>query len=161
MPPWFGLRSANVHRREWWSRPSFLKMSERMGTTSGLSLLSNIYHVLSILIGSFWYVSKLHYWGKLWFTRWIDPAPIYPHQQYINYLQERIFDLERKVGSGTRDEEDENNNNDVENLCTDPYCQCPYHKKKGPPPPSPPPPPPSMGEYCREGSTQFAMWEHY
>jgi hypothetical protein len=60
--------------------------------------------------------------GNYGFTRWVDPALIYPHQQYINYLQECIFDLEREVGSGTRDEEDENNNNDAEeNLCIDPY----------------------------------------
>jgi len=76
------------------------------------------------------------------------------------YLQGRVFDLEREVGSGTKDdEEDDNSDGGEEPLCNDPYCQCPYHKKKGPPPP--PPPPPTMGGYCGEGATQFAMWEHY
>ena len=25
------------------------------------------------------------------FTRWVDPRPIYPYQQYIYYLQDRIL----------------------------------------------------------------------
>jgi len=29
------------------------------------------------------------------FVRWVDPPPIHPHQEYIKYLQNRIFDLER------------------------------------------------------------------
>jgi hypothetical protein len=60
--------------------------------------------------------------GNCGFTRWVDP-PIYPHQQYINYLQEHIFYLEREVRSSARDKKDEDNNNDAkEKLCTDPYC---------------------------------------
>ena len=60
--------------------------------------------------------------GNYGFTRWVDPAPIYPHQEYINYLHERIFDLQWQVESSTRDEEDEDNINDAEeNPCTDPY----------------------------------------
>jgi hypothetical protein len=73
------------------------------------------------------------------------------------------LDLEREVGSSSRDEEeDEDNGNDVkEPLCYNPYSQCPYHKKKGPPSPPPLPPPPAMGGNCGEGTTQFNMWEHY
>jgi len=98
------------------------------------------------------------------FTRWVDPPPIYPHQQYITYLQGRIFDLEYGPGSGNRDKSDDDNRNDAEEaLCNNPYCECPYHKKDGPPspPPPPPPPPPSTGGYYGEGATQFNMWEHY
>ena len=32
---------------------------------------------------------------KCGFTRWVDPRPIYPHAEYIYYLQDRIFDLEK------------------------------------------------------------------
>ena len=95
------------------------------------------------------------------FTRWVDP-PIYPHQQYITYLQGHIFDLEYGLGSGNRDKSDDDNNNNAEEaLCNNPYCQCPYHKKHGPPSPPPPPPPPSFGGYCGEGATQFNMWDRY
>ena len=93
------------------------------------------------------------------FTRWVDP-PIYPHQQYIYYLQGRVFEQEREVRSMTRDEEEDDNDNGAgsqEAVCTDPYCNCPCHKKNGPPPP----PPPTMGGYCGAGATQFPMWEHY
>jgi len=66
----------------------------------------------------------------------------------------RVFDLEREVGSITKDEDDDDKSDGVEEpLCTDLYCLCPYHKKKGPPPPPPPPPPPTMGCYCGEGAT--------
>jgi len=37
------------------------------------------------------------------FARWVDPAPIHPHQEYIYYLQNRIFDLEMAVSSGEPD----------------------------------------------------------
>jgi hypothetical protein len=95
--------------------------------------------------------------GNYGFNRWVDPGPIYPHQQYIYYLQGCIFELQREVRSGTMDEEEYNNDgaSSEEALCTDPYCNCPYHKKKGPPLSSP-----IMLGYCGEGSTQFAMWEH-
>jgi hypothetical protein len=72
------------------------------------------------------------------FTRWVDLRPIYPHQQYIYYLQDRIFDLEREVSSGYKDDEQDDNNNGAgsqESLCNDPYCTCPNHKNKRPPPP--------------------------
>ena len=98
------------------------------------------------------------------FSRWVDPRPIYPHAEYIYYLQDCIFDLEREVSSGYKDnEQDDNNNgaNSQEALCNDPYCTCPNHKNKGPPPSRPPPPPTTMGGYCGEGATQFAMWPHY
>jgi hypothetical protein len=33
------------------------------------------------------------------FTHWVDPRPIFPHAEYISYLQNRIFDLEREVSN--------------------------------------------------------------
>jgi hypothetical protein len=33
------------------------------------------------------------------------------HAEYIYYLQDRIFDLERKVSSSYKDEEEDDNNN--------------------------------------------------
>ena len=92
------------------------------------------------------------------FVRWVDPAPIHPHQEYIEYLQNRIFDLEMNIGdNGTED--DDNNNVAVsqETICSDPYCNCPCHKKEG----DLPPPPPTMGGYYGEGATQYARWPHY
>ena len=83
------------------------------------------------------------------FSRWIDPCPIYLHQQYIYYLQDRIFDLERKVSSGYKNDEDDYNNNGAssyEALYNDSYCTCPNHKNKGPPPlpPAHTPPPAAL-----------------
>jgi hypothetical protein len=95
------------------------------------------------------------------FTWWVDPRPMYPNLEYIYYLQDRIFDLEREVSSGYKDDEANNDNSAgvyQEGLCQDPYCTCLNHKKDGPPPP---PPPPTLGGYCGEGATQFAMWPHY
>ena len=76
-----------------------------------------------------------------------------PHAEYIYYLQDRIFDLEREVNSGYKD--DNNNGADSqEALCNDPYCTCHNHKNKGPPPS---PPTTTTGGYYGEGATQFAM----
>ncbi|CAN6233880.1 unnamed protein product [Urochloa humidicola] len=95
------------------------------------------------------------------FVRWIDPPPLYPYEEYIAYLHNRIFDLETEVARPDKEDEEYNNDN-VEPLCTDPYCNCTCHKKGPPsPPPPPPPPPPTMGGYYGEGSTQFAMWNNY
>ena len=42
------------------------------------------------------------------FVRWVDPPRIDPHQEYIEYLQTRIFGLEREVShANTVDEDDE------------------------------------------------------
>jgi hypothetical protein len=41
------------------------------------------------------------------FTRWVYPWPIYPHAEYIYYLQDYIFDLEREVSSGYKDDKDD------------------------------------------------------
>ena len=74
------------------------------------------------------------------FTRWVDPRPIYLYAEYIYYLQDRIFDLERKVSSGYKDDEQDDNNNGADSqeaLCNAPYCIYPNHKNKGPSP-SPP-----------------------
>jgi hypothetical protein len=57
------------------------------------------------------------------FTRWVDPPPIYPHQQYITYLQGRIFDLEYSPESGNRDKSEDDSINDAEKpLCNNSYC---------------------------------------
>ena len=45
------------------------------------------------------------------FTRWVDARPIYPYAEYIYYLQDRIFDLEREVSSSYKDDEQEDDNN--------------------------------------------------
>jgi hypothetical protein len=69
------------------------------------------------------------------FVRWVDPPPLHPHQEYIYYLQDRIFDLEMEVSSGDKDEEEDDNNNSAssqEVSCTDSYCNCPCHRNKGP-----------------------------
>ena len=94
------------------------------------------------------------------FVRWVDPAPIHPHQEYIEYLQNRIFDLEMNIGdNGT---EDDDNNNVViseDTICSDPYCNYPCHKKDGDLPPLPPPP--TTNAYYGKGATQYARWPHY
>jgi hypothetical protein len=36
------------------------------------------------------------------FVRWVDPPPLHLHQEYIYYLQNRIFDLEREVAAVTK-----------------------------------------------------------
>jgi hypothetical protein len=98
------------------------------------------------------------------FTWWVDPRPIYPHAQYIYYLQDRIFELEREVSNGNKDDEADDTSSGAvsqDGSCHDPYCTCPNHKNNGPLPPLPPPPPSIMGGYYREGATQFAMWPHY
>ena len=98
------------------------------------------------------------------FTRWVDPRPIYLHAEYIYYLQDRIFDLEREVSSGYKDDRHDDNNNGADSQktqCNDPYYTCPNHKNKGPPPSPPPPPPITTGGYYGEGATQFTMWPHY
>jgi hypothetical protein len=98
------------------------------------------------------------------FTRWVDPRSIYPHAQYIYYLQDRIFELEREVSNGYKDDEADDTSSGAvlqDGSCHDPYCTCPNHKNNGPPPPLPPLPPSTMGGYCGEGATQFAMWPHY
>ena len=101
------------------------------------------------------------------FTRWVDPAPIDSVQEFIEYLQIKIFDLECKVNhyeevsEGNKDDEVDDTSNTAgsqDEPCTIPYCNCPCHKKKCHAPSAPPPAPPAMGGYCGEGSTQFATW---
>jgi hypothetical protein len=70
------------------------------------------------------------------FVRWVDPPLLYPHHEYIYYLRNHIFDLERKVSNGDKEEEEDDNSNGTgsqEMSCTDPYYNCPYHRNKGPP----------------------------
>ena len=96
------------------------------------------------------------------FTRWVDRAPIDPVQQFIEYLQIRIFDLEtkvnhyEKVSEGNKDDEVDDTGNAAgshNEAYTIPYCNYPCHKKKSPAPLAPPPAPPAMGAYCGEDST--------
>jgi hypothetical protein len=47
------------------------------------------------------------------FVRWVDPPPLHPHPEYIYYLQDRIFDLEREVSSGDKDNKEDDNSNDA------------------------------------------------
>jgi hypothetical protein len=132
----------------------------------------DLYFLLTLIFLDLYLVCRNTYWymcfqdsscpDKCGFTRWVDPPPIYFHQQYITYLQGCIFDLEYGLGSGNRDKSEDDSINDAEEpLCNDPYCHCPYHKKHGPPSPSPPPPPSSMRGNYGEGATQFNMWDHY
>ena len=94
------------------------------------------------------------------FTRWVYPAPIDSVQEFIEYLQIKIFDLECQVNHYEEVSEANKDNAAAsqDDPCTIPYCNCPFHKKKGPAAPAPPPAPPAMGGYCGEGSTQFATW---
>ena len=103
----------------------------------------------------------------MWFYWWVDPAPIDSVQEFIKYLQIKIFGLECKVNhyeevsEGNKDDDDDDTSNAVASQyepCTILYCNCPCHKKKDPAPPAPPPTPPAMSGYCGEGSTQFATW---
>ena len=75
------------------------------------------------------------------FTRWVDPAPIDSVQEFIEYLQIKIFDLECKVNhyeevsEANKDDEDDDRSNAAASQdvpCTIPYCNCPFHRKKGP-----------------------------
>jgi hypothetical protein len=61
------------------------------------------------------------------FTRWVDPRPIFPHAEYISYLQNKIFDQEREVSNRNDEEERDNNNGGASQVqvCSDPYCCCP------------------------------------
>ena len=67
------------------------------------------------------------------FTRWVDPAPIDSVQEFIEYLQIKIFDLECKVNhyeevsDGNKDDEDDDTSNAAashDESCTIPYCNC-------------------------------------
>ena len=70
-----------------------------------------------------------------------------------------VFELEAEVSVAAQEEED---GDSPEEMCTIPYCSCPYHKNKGPPSPlSLPPPPHATEAYYEEGATQFARWPHY
>ena len=97
------------------------------------------------------------------FVRWVDLAPIHPHQEYIEYLQNRIFNLEMNISSGNNEEEEDENKgpSPPKYPCTIPYCNCPCHNNNGPPVPPAPPAPPATGGYYGDGSTQFAKWENY
>src|SRR6185312_4356816 len=82
------------------------------------------------------------------FTRWVDPAPIDPPQEYIEHLQNRIFELEAEVSAAAQEED---NGISPQQMCTIPNCSCPCHKNQGPPSsPSLPPAPLAMEAYYGE-----------
>ena len=91
------------------------------------------------------------------FVRWVDLAPIHPHQEYIEYLQNHIFDLEMNISSGNNEEEEDENKgpSPPKYPCTIPYCNCLCHNNNPPAPPAPP----ATRAYYGDGSTQFANWE--
>ncbi|KAG2562663.1 hypothetical protein PVAP13_8KG242501 [Panicum virgatum] len=87
------------------------------------------------------------------FTRWVDPTPIDSVQEFIEYLQIKIFYLECKVNhceevsEGNKDDGDDDTSNvaaSQDEPFTIPYCNCPCHKKKGSAPPAAPHAPPAM-----------------
>ena len=80
-------------------------------------------------------------------------------QEYIEHLQNRIFELEAEVSAAAQEEDD---GVYPEERCTIPNCSCPYHKNQGPPSsPSLPPPTHATKAYYGEGATQYASWPHY
>ena len=75
------------------------------------------------------------------FTRWVDPAPIDSVQEFIEYLQIKIFDLECKVNhyeevsEGNKDDEVDDTSNAAgsqDEPCTIPYCNCPLSQEEVP-----------------------------
>ena len=61
-------------------------------------------------------------------------------------------------GNGTKDYDNNNVAVSQDTICSDPYCNCPCHKKDGDLPPLPPP---TTDAYYGEGATQYARWPHY
>ena len=37
---------------------------------------------------------------------WVDPTPIDPHQEYIEHLQNHIFELEAEVSAAAQEKDD-------------------------------------------------------
>ena len=75
------------------------------------------------------------------FTGWVDAAPIDSVQEFIEYLQIKIFDLECKVNryeelsEGNKDDEDDDTSNAAgsqDELCTIPLLQLPLSQEEGP-----------------------------
>jgi hypothetical protein len=153
----WGLLSADVHRGNRW-RSSFFQMPASMG---------NWYYYLFLQ-----YVPLLYY--KLQDTYCLLQSSLaektvgslgglildlFIHMRSTPTTRgDRIFDLERKVSSGYKDDEQDDTNSGAgsqDALCNDPYCTCPNHKNKEPPPPPPSPPPTTMEGYYGEGATQY------
>ena len=72
------------------------------------------------------------------FTRWVDPTPIDSVQEFIKYLQIKIFDLECKVNhyeevsEGNKDNEDDDTSKvaaSQDEPCTIPYCNCQWRNQ--------------------------------
>jgi hypothetical protein len=94
---WWGLLSADVCRGDRW-RSSFLQMPASLG---------NCYYISFVIYISLLFTTYMRYLlhssdapENCGFVRWVDPPPLHLHQEYIYYLQNRIFDLEREVSSG-------------------------------------------------------------
>jgi hypothetical protein len=91
------------------------------------------------------FLDALENCGFVW---WVDPTPLHPHEEYIYYLQNRVFVLEREVNSSNKNDKEDDIRNGAsshEVSCTNPYCNYSYYRNKMPP--SPPPPSSAMGGY--------------
>ncbi|TVT98579.1 hypothetical protein EJB05_56106, partial [Eragrostis curvula] len=104
------------------------------------------------------------------FTLWVDPKPIHTTVEYISYLQNRIFDLEKELETTTPRESQELIISIDAPYCFDSYCRCPHHKSGQVPPPQPPPPPPPQpptydqgyndyGYSQSEGHSNYSPWD--
>jgi len=71
-------------------------------------LLLHVSHFIPILYPRYMFQSSADSDG-CGFVRWVDPAPIHPHQEYIEYLQNHIFDLEMNIGDNGTEDDDNNN----------------------------------------------------
>jgi len=98
------------------------------------------------------------------FTKWVDP-PHHGHvQEYIDYLKNKLFDLQQRVQSLEADAEQNAWVISIEGdpLCPDPWCKCPYHRNK-----DRPPSPPSFGGTAsyggsdQAGTSQFSQSQYY
>ena len=101
-----------MHRCDGWRSP-FLQMPAHLGNYYHQIIV----HYLSIAITTY----------NCGFTRWVDPAPIDPHQEYIEHLQNRIFELEAEVSAAAQEEDD---GVSPQQMCTIPNCSCPVTRTR-------------------------------
>ena len=78
--------------------------------------------------------------GNCHFTKWVDP-PHYEHtNEYIQYLKNKIFDLQQRVETLEADLAANPYaviNAEGDPICPNPWCKCPYHHNNNRPPSSP------------------------
>jgi hypothetical protein len=85
------------------------------------------------------------------FSQWVDPPPIDPYQQYIDYLEDVIiYNLKPELLEALASP-DPSSSTGEDWCCKCSTCTCECHKKNSPPPKdwslAPPPPPPPPGYY--------------